>query len=600
MSTRYTVIKQETNSLFTVDCPIQLVRYQILFDTKENRTICRFAFTSMASKKVNLIRFRISCFDATGKEIEKIDEQSIAIPENQEQKEFGSEKLFVVPDETNAMNVLLTRIVFADGNQWENKKPLLAKNEPKRTIVDGEQGNYIREKAKEAGVFVKTDFYEGDGYWQCSCGQLNSGEKCILCGKEKAVIAPLFDTEKMKEKKEKEFAEDVLKKLNANEGDLKTWQSDLNTLKSFGNGEEVQAAILCAEEKINQKIAKKEAEDKQKAIVRKKKLKIGLIIGAIAAVLIVGIVLGSLAAVDTNLITREFTFTKKAGGYSLQKYNGKDKDVIVPSTFCGKPVVKIGGAFEYNSSVESVTIPDSVTSIGDSAFCICTSLTSITIPDSVTSIGEWAFAYCTSLTSITIPDNVTSIGQYAFYNCTSLTSITIPDSVTSIGSYAFKKCTSLASVTFGADSQLTSIGYEAFRDCTSLTSITIPDSVTSIGGYAFSHCTSLTSITIPDGVTSIGNGAFNNCTGLTSVTIGNGVTSIGSSAFRDCTSLTSITIPDSVTSLGWDAFEDCTSLTSIVFNGTKAQWNAISKSSLWDYNTGNYTIYCTNGYISKD
>ena len=98
------------------------------------------------------------------------------------------------------------------------------------------------------------------------------------------------------------------------------------------------------------------------------------------------------------------------------------------------------------AGLTAYTIPGSVTSIGDGAFGGNTSLTSITIPDSVTSIGEGVFIYCTSLTSITIPDSVTSIGNSAFQYCTSLTSITIPDGVTKLGSYAFHRCTSLSKV----------------------------------------------------------------------------------------------------------------------------------------------------------
>ena len=102
-----------------------------------------------------------------------------------------------------------------------------------------------------------------------------------------------------------------------------------------------------------------------------------------------------------------------------------------------KKTNKIISAFNVGSSV---TIPDSVTSIGDWAFYNCTSLTSVTIPDSVTSIGDRAFSGCTSLTSVAIPDSVTSIGDGAFSGCTSLASVTIPDSVTSIGYGAFDKC----------------------------------------------------------------------------------------------------------------------------------------------------------------
>ncbi len=213
------------------------------------------------------------------------------------------------------------------------------------------------------------------------------------------------------------------------------------------------------------------------------------------------------------------------------------------------------------AGLTSYTIPDTVTTIGELAFYNCTSLTSITIPDSVTTIGEGAFYNCTSLTSVTIGNSVTTIGDFAFEECESLTSVIIGDGVTSIGRYAFVYCESLTSVTIG--DSVTTIGDSAFAYCISLTSITIPDSVTTIGEWAFYNCDSLTSITIPDGVTTIGDYAFCSCNSLTSITIPDGVTTIGDCAFCSCDSLTSITIPDGVTTIGDSAFIFCTSLTSI-------------------------------------
>jgi hypothetical protein len=131
-----------------------------------------------------------------------------------------------------------------------------------------------------------------------------------------------------------------------------------------------------------------------------------------------------------------------------------------------------------------------VTSIGNGAFQL-TGLNSITIPDSVTSINTRVFSDCPSLTSVTIGDGVTSIG-YSAFQLSGLNSITIPDSVTSIDT-------------------------RAFSDCPSLTSVTIGDGVTSIGNYSFASCFSLTSITVPDGVTSIGSGSFYYCTSLATV-----------------------------------------------------------------------------------
>ena len=151
------------------------------------------------------------------------------------------------------------------------------------------------------------------------------------------------------------------------------------------------------------------------------------------------------------------------------------------------------------------------------AFIGCSSLTSITIPESVTSIGLQAFKGCSSLTSIIIPDGVTSIGWETFKGCSSLTSVTIPESVTSIGSDAFEGCSSLTSITIPEG--VTSIESRTFMGCTNLTSVTLPESVTSIGWQAFKGCSSLTSVTIPEGVTSIESYTFMGCTSLTDVYI---------------------------------------------------------------------------------
>ena len=191
-------------------------------------------------------------------------------------------------------------------------------------------------------------------------------------------------------------------------------------------------------------------------------------------------------------------------------------------------VTRIGNyAFSGCTGLTSITVADGNTTYHAAGNCLIETASKTLIlgcknsviptDGSVTSIGSYAFYGCTGLTSITIPNSVTSIGEErAFYGCTGLTSITIPNSVTSIGYEAFSGCTSLTSISI--PNSVTSIGEYAFCFCTSLTSISIPESVTSIDGSAFSSCTGLTSISIPNSVTSIGYGAFSSCTGLTSIT----------------------------------------------------------------------------------
>ncbi|MDD6976419.1 MAG: leucine-rich repeat domain-containing protein [Bacteroidales bacterium] len=175
------------------------------------------------------------------------------------------------------------------------------------------------------------------------------------------------------------------------------------------------------------------------------------------------------------------------------------------------------------------TIPNSVTTIGSSAFVGCTSLTSVTILDSVTEIRDFAFNDCSSLTSVTIPDSVTTIEDGAFADCSSLNNVIIGNGVRSIGAFAFSGCSSITSVNISDITDWCNISFKRY-DANPLyngaslylnnelvTNLIIPNSVTIIKDYAFSECTSLESITIPNSVTTIGNYAFSGCSSLESV-----------------------------------------------------------------------------------
>ena len=236
----------------------------------------------------------------------------------------------------------------------------------------------------------------------------------------------------------------------------------------------------------------------------------------------------------------------------------------------GVEIIESSLFFKCNS-LTNVIIPDSVTTIEGRAFGSCTSLTSIEIPDTVTAIEGGAFNNCEALKSITIPDGVTSIGDATFGYCSSLTNITIPDSVTSIGERAFDYCSALKSIII--PDSVTMIGNRAFAYCRALENITMPSHMTNIGKSAFYSCVALKSIEIPDGIIYIEDSAFTTC-GLTSVTIPNSVTSIGTDAFWGC-KFTDISIPDSVTDIGNSAFDYCDLLKDVYYSGTKAQWDSI-------------------------
>lgn len=309
-------------------------------------------------------------------------------------------------------------------------------------------------------------------------------------------------------------------------------------------------------------------------------------------------------------------------GRDEEKYKG---DIIIPSSVTNGTttytVTRIGDrAFAYCEELNSVSLPNSITSIGAYAFHHITNLNKpifnskrffrlpeklkgqYSIPEGIEIISEYSFDGCSELTGITIPTSVKTIEEMAFNSCIALTSVTIPNSVESIGRLAFQGCTSLSSINIGQS--VTAIGNSAFTYCTALRTITIPDNVTFIGesvfegceslrkavfnahcfaylpqrfvgnyiisegieqicGGAFAGCDKLVSVKIPKSVTTIGERAFESCTGLTAIQIPEGVTKIRSSAFMECERLRSVSIGSTVSNFGNEVFYGCSSLKSI-------------------------------------
>ena len=204
-------------------------------------------------------------------------------------------------------------------------------------------------------------------------------------------------------------------------------------------------------------------------------------------------------------------------------------------------------AFNSCYQLEEIVIPNTVTKIGKGAFTGC-NIKTLTLPDSLESIGDSAFAYCPNLTGVTFGSGLKTIGDGAFYNCPLLQSVSIPAGVTEIKNSAFSTCTSLTGIQVDKDNaQYASDDHGALFSKDMTTLIQMPCSF--VGAY-----------TVPDTVTTIADRAFHTCRGLTEVILPNGLTSIGADAFSFCRSLSKISIPDSVTSVGASPFRYCDKL----------------------------------------
>ena len=282
------------------------------------------------------------------------------------------------------------------------------------------------------------------------------------------------------------------------------------------------------------------------------------------------------------------------------------KSITIPNS-----VTSIGAyAFWFCDSLASITIGSNVAHVGAEAFQYCDNLTTVyttmdiahwcaidfedetsnplcnaqlyvngllidvlTIPNTVTSIGNWAFANCKSLMSVSIPSSVMYIGIDAFKNCPRLTSINVASNNATYCSQddvLFNKeqslliqCPAHKQGTYVIPNSVIDIRENAFWGCQNITSVVISDDVENIGDQAFYDCINMTAVSMGNNVENIGEGAFYNCSNMSSCALGNRVSIIGDDAFNSCISLGTIEIPNSVRHIGKTAFSNCSSLQTI-------------------------------------
>lgn len=273
-----------------------------------------------------------------------------------------------------------------------------------------------------------------------------------------------------------------------------------------------------------------------------------------------GTITGATFTITVTAPSRDFTFDATTG--TIKKYNGNDTVVVIPPTISSWPVTKIGeDAFQDNTTITSVTIPDSVTEIGANAFAGCTNLTSVNYIG-----GDWSKLTIQS-GNPAVEDAAKDAANEQLFDFEFILNNTAVVVISYKGT--------AADVTIPSRYQgkpVTTIGHAAFFN-SAVTSVTIPDSVTAIPDYAFGFCSQLTNISIPNSVTFIGFSAFNSCTSLKSITLPSSLSTIQSYAFYNCGNLKTIRIPVSVTSIGNYAFDVCPSLMTVTYPGSKTQWD---------------------------
>lgn len=257
--------------------------------------------------------------------------------------------------------------------------------------------------------------------------------------------------------------------------------------------------------------------------------------------LLASLLLTALSCAAKALQFGDFEYVIEGGEVTITQYVGEGGEVVVPSFVEGLPVTQIGPqAFFRQEIMISVSFPDSVTSVGRSAFEGCLALQAASVGNGIGAIPDRMFYECSSLRDFTIPPGVESIGEGAFNRCRSLTQLVIPDGVITVGSAAFGECDKLDYVRFPA--QIETIPSHCFVFCKNLVRVDLPDSLQRIETAAFYRCYSLKDIELPDSLVEIGDWAFESCESLTSVSISESVAGIGTRTFGYCSQLERIEV----------------------------------------------------------
>ncbi|MFC4993057.1 leucine-rich repeat domain-containing protein [Rubritalea tangerina] len=325
---------------------------------------------------------------------------------------------------------------------------------------------------------------------------------------------------------------------------------------------------------------------------------------------LLSLTLASLQAASVS----DLTYTSDGSGITITDcLTSATGAMDIPATIDGLPVVKIASrAFQSCNKITSMTMPNTITSIGSYCFFNCDLMETIQLSTGLSTIATATFRSCDSLDNVVIPEGVLKLGSYAFFGADGMTSVSLPSSLTSIGNDAFDYCQALESIEIPAG--VSSLPSRLFENCILLSNITLNEGLQTIKAYAFLNCQSLTSLSLPSTVSNIEAAAFDNASALVSVSIhpnnttyasnGGSIVSNNLTTLEHVTEGTSgsYTIPFSVTSIASTALDGCDKITTLTLNSaittfTSSYLSGCNSLTSIQVEIGNTTFSSTGGVL---
>ncbi|MDE6302626.1 MAG: leucine-rich repeat domain-containing protein, partial [Clostridia bacterium] len=548
MSERYAIKTTLDFTQSALDCPVQLSKYQIIYDNLIGKQFLRIALTCYTKVGIYKTSVSIECRDRGYCTIEKLNDVIINEQCNKPFTDFGKTVLIEIPNDTSSIKCTINQVVLCDGSKWTNTNESAVGNlgriDYKKMPYLGHLNHLIASVDKNK-ILARIVPIQHKNYWQCTCGHLNSNtfDVCPCCGVDKKAVFTLFDEEFLRKDSIYYSANSLYKSKNY-----------LDALNSLA--------------KIPGYKNSKELSDK----------------------CIKGYLSDTLAPTETNPSIKTFEDCI-LNLQEIEKYT----DIKLPLAYVERKRSEYVERI-YQTAIKTANTDKTVAGYTKSIKL----LEEIKDYKSVQKEIDDCNRHINDLNKATRHrKNIHRIIAAATAVFVAILAILIPVFIDgkvyeTHSNFTLEEC----------DNGYVLTGYKGNKASVNIPSSYLGTPIVKIGEKAFERATHIKRVIIPDNVKSIGSSAFYYCSELIGVTLCSRITSIGDYAFAYCFQLKIITIPNSVTYIGVYAFSDCHWLRNITYQGTTAQWNAISKGYGCDYNVGNYNIgryiiHCTDGDIAK-